>query len=228
MGHFMKLSSFPDSASWLNALLEAWQEVGGEALHSRGEFFVALAGGSTPASFYRALGKLNWPWSATRFFIGDERWVPQDHAESNYRMIYESFYPHPIQLERWKTELPKPEEAAIDYAKRLKQTLCEPPRFDLVLLGIGNDGHTASLFPKTPGLAEREKITVSHYVDAVRASRLTITYPLIRQSRHVWFLAQGPSKKPWVEKMAGSTDKSFPAAQVECELTEPEIFFAES
>ncbi len=220
----MELHAFPDEPSWVEALLTAWDEVGGEALHARGEFFVALSGGSTPSVLYRALARREWAWGATRLFIGDERWVPHDHPQSNHRMIYESFYPRPVQIERWKTELPKPEDAAADYARRIKQVLRDPPRFDLILLGIGSDGHTASLFPGTTGLREKEALATWHYVDVARMPRLTITYPLIDLARQVWFLATGPEKKPWIDRiLSGATD--FPAARVTCALTPPKIFY---
>ncbi|MFQ3670589.1 MAG: 6-phosphogluconolactonase [Verrucomicrobiia bacterium] len=220
----MDLHAFPDQPSWLDALLDHWNRVGGQALLSRGEFFVALSGGSTPASFYRALAQRPWSWEATRLFIGDERWVPHDDPRSNYRMIYQSFYPRPVQIERWKTELPRPEDAALDYARRLKHILRDPPRFDLLLLGIGNDGHTASLFPSTSGLHETQALTTWHYVDAVRMPRLTFTYPLIHLAREVWFLATGPDKKIWIDKiLSGATD--FPAARVTCATTPPQIFY---
>lgn len=220
----MELLTFPDTSSWVQGLLDAWDQIGGEALHDRGEFFVALSGGNTPATFYNALAKRDWPWGATRLFIGDERWVPHDHPQSNYRMIYESFYPRPVQIERWKTELPKPEDAAADYARRIKQVLRDPPRFDIVLLGIGTDGHTASLFPATTALGEKVALATWHYVDVVRMPRLTVTYPLIDLARQVWFLATGPDKKSWIDKMmAGAED--FPAARVTCALAPPKIFY---
>jgi len=223
----MERIDFSTEGAWLDGLLEAWKAVGGASIHARGDFKVALSGGSTPGSFYKALAKTEWPWEATKFFIGDERWVPIVHSQSNYRMIYESFYPHKIQLTRWKTELTKPEEAASDYERILKQELSSPPRFDLILLGIGDDGHTASLFPGTKGLPEEKRLTFSHYVPQVEASRLTITYPLIALAREVWFLARGEKKKPWVEKMATGADTSFPAAKVSSQGA-VKIFYCET
>jgi 6-phosphogluconolactonase len=176
---------------------------------------------------YKKLAASAWAWEATSLYIGDERWVPRDHKDSNYRMIFESFYPHPIRLERWKTELAKPDEAAADYAKRIKGHLLNN-RFDLILLGIGTDGHTASLFPGTAALGIEDKICAANWVEQHDTHRLTFTYPLLKLARNVWFVASGDSKKPWIEKMAAGTDKSFPAARVECEASEPVIYFNES
>lgn len=220
----MEFHTFPDQVTWLEGLLGQWDRAGGTALHERGEFFAALSGGTTPAPFYQALARRNWAWEASRFFIGDERWVPHDHPQSNHRMIYESFYPRPIRLERWKTELPKPEEAAAEYERRVRNLLHDPPRFDLILLGIGNDGHTASLFPGTTGLTVQDRLTTWHYVDAARMPRLTFTYPLLHLAREIWFLASGPEKKVWIDRMlAGRTD--FPAGRVTCAGAPPKIFF---
>jgi len=221
----MKLLSYPDSPSLISALVEEWKNIGSQAIHQRGEFNVALSGGSTPAIFYRALAASDWGWSATRLFLGDERDVPLDHKDSNYKMAYEAFYPHQVKIERWKTELEDPVATADEYGKRIKNILCQPVRFDLILLGIGNDGHTASLFPGTSGLNETVKITTSAWVPQVEQHRLTFTYPLIKQSRAVWFLATGPSKEPWIQKMVAGTDKSFPAARIECDGEEPKIYF---
>jgi 6-phosphogluconolactonase len=207
--------SFDNAQAWLAALVEAWQSAGGQALRQRGEFIVALSGGSTPAAFYKELAKLDWPWSSTRLFIGDERWVPSDHEQSNHRMIYEAFYPKPLSLERWKTEMASPAEAAMDYEKRTLRVAGDPPRFDLVLLGIGSDGHTASLFPGTDALDEFVRYAIHNRVPQLETTRLTYTYALLAQARDIWFLAKGADKQPWIQKMAAGNDRSFPAARVE-------------
>jgi len=220
----MKHFPFPTESAWIEALLAAWQKCGAEALQKRGSFTVALSGGSSPESFYKALSRIEWPWSSTKFYIGDERCVPIDHKDSNYRMIYESFYPHTIQLERWKTELAKPEEAAIDYERRLRRELGDPPRFDLVLLGIGNDGHTASLFPETKALLETSRLAVSNWVPQVDAMRLTLTFPMLSRAREIWFVSKGQGKQSWIEKMTAGTGTDFPAGQITCQHGEISIF----
>lgn len=209
----MEYYSFTDEKAWLEALLEHWQQVGGLALHERGLFRVALSGGETPRLFYQQLAKLSdWPWSATKFFIGDERLFPVEQKDTNYKMIYEAFYPRKIQLERWKTELPRHEDAAADYEKRIRNELSDPPRFDLVLLGIGEDGHIASLFPNTTALLEETKLTAVNHVPQNNAFRFTITYPLLRYARAVCFLAKGKAKEKVLEKIKIGKDTTSPAA----------------
>lgn len=211
MEHF----KFESEEEWIKALVAKWQEVGTAALNARGTFYVSLSGGSSPESLYKALAKTDWPWSSTHMFIGDERKVPIDHKDSNYRMIYESFYPHKIRLERWKTELTQPEDMAYDYKKRILRELGEPPRFDLVLLGVGNDGHTASLFPETKALQVKDSFTAANWVPQMDSMRLTMTYPLFYQAREIIFVSKGAGKQDWLEKLEKGTDKSFPAALIE-------------
>ncbi|NJK91188.1 MAG: 6-phosphogluconolactonase [Blastochloris sp.] len=206
---------FTSESDWIDALIRKWQEIGTEALQSRGTFYVSLSGGSSPASLYRALASTDWPWSSTVMFIGDERWVSSEHKDSNYHMIYECFYPHKVRLERWRTELAKPEEAATDYHKRLCKELGQPPRFDLALLGVGNDGHTASLFPGTPALLEEEHYTTSNWVPQMDSMRLTMTYRLFYQAREILFVSKGASKQEWLDKLEKRTDTTFPAARIE-------------
>ncbi|MDD5261636.1 MAG: 6-phosphogluconolactonase [Methylacidiphilales bacterium] len=215
---------FESENSWIEALIKAWQQAGSNALQKRGNFTVSLSGGSSPESFYKALSKIEWPWSSTQLFIGDERWVPADHKDSNYHMIYESFYPRNVRLERWKTELQKPEDAASDYERRLHKELSHPTRFDLVLLGIGNDGHTASLFPGTKALEENSKLAVANWVPQADAMRLTLTYPLFKLAREIWFVSKGAEKQPWIEKMAQGQGADFPAGRIACDSGEIRIF----
>lgn len=215
---------FDHESDWLAALIAHWQATGSAALHKRGVFNVALSGGASPVGFYRALSKSGWAWSATHLFIGDERWVPLDHPDSNYHLIYTAFYPLPVRLERWKTELPKAADAAADYERRLIRELGQPPRFDLILLGVGNDGHTASLFPGTKALRENVKFTAADWVPQMDAQRLTLTYPTLRQAREIWFLTKGADQQPWVQRLMQGLDATFPAGAVAIERGEIKIF----
>jgi 6-phosphogluconolactonase len=224
----MEMHRYGTSEEWLKALEENWARVGGDALQTRGQFTVSLSGGSTPKPFYESLAKnAEWPWSSTWMYIGDERNVPFDHKDSNYKMIYESFYPRKVKLEKWQSDHPDLEFVARDYAKKMASVVGEPPRFDLTLLGIGDDGHTSSLFPNTAALDEKEKWMVWNEVPQLHTKRLTSTYPLIYQSREIWFLAKGNSKLQWIEKMLQG-DTSFPAGRVTCrEDAAIRIFFLE-
>ncbi|MEM9400323.1 MAG: 6-phosphogluconolactonase [Verrucomicrobiota bacterium] len=220
----MKELRFDSQEKWLEALVEKWQEWGSACLGARGTFSVALSGGSSPQAFYEALTKIDWTWDATEMFVGDERRVPPDHPDSNYKMMWEAFHPKRIKLHRWKTEDNDLQAASLDFSKQLTSVLGNPPRFDLILLGIGNDGHTASLFPETAALNETDSFTVVNQVPQLSTTRLTLTYPVIEKARAVWFLSKGEGKQPWIDKMtAGDTD-SCPAAQVICQESEPLIF----
>jgi 6-phosphogluconolactonase len=220
----MKHLHFDNEQDWIAALIAGWQEIGSDALQKRGTFNVALSGGASPGSFYRALSKTGWAWSATHLFIGDERWVPSDHKDSNYRMIYEAFYPLTINLERWKTESFTAENAAADYERRLIRDLGQPPRFDLVLLGIGNDGHTASLFPDSRALQETAKYCTASWVPQTRSQRLTFTYPTLNQAKEIWFVSKGAGKQPWIDRMVEGKSPDFPAANVTTERGDIKIF----
>lgn len=220
----MILHASQSEQEWLDQLLEAWRALGSEAVSRRGCFNVALSGGSTPTTFYRALAKSSWPWSATQLFIGDERCVGPDHKDSNYKMIYESLFPRKPILHRWKTEMRDYASAALDYEHLIKRETGDPPKFDLILLGIGNDGHTASLFPGTTALNEEARSVVVNDVPQLKTKRLTFTYTAFKRARTVWFLSRGESKKPWVDKMISGDAQDFPAGRVHCDLTEPLIY----
>lgn len=210
----MKHLEFKTKKDWIHSLTEAWYQTGGTALQTRGTFNVCLSGNNTALSFYKAISQTEWPWSSTKFYIGDERWVPSTHPDSSYKKIYESFYPIKIQLERWKTEKNKPEDAARDYDALLKKNLGMPPKFDLVLLNIGEDGHTASLFPNTKALTVSDRLTSGNWVPQMNTHQLTMTIPLLEIAHEIWFLSEGNNKQPWIQKMLQSDAHSFPAAEV--------------
>ena len=195
-----------------------------EAVASRGRFSVALAGGSTPGSTYRLLADLPYrdqiPWQHVHLFWGDERCVPPDDPASNYRLAQRTFIEQvPIPAEnvhRMMGEL-KPEAAARAYDLELQDYFCGPlPRLDLVFLGLGSDGHTASLFPSSAALDETKEV-----VAAVRAGapgrpawRVTLTLAAINGARQVLFLASGAEKAAIVAKVLGSAEGNLPAQMV--------------
>jgi 6-phosphogluconolactonase len=226
----MELHRYGTSEEWLSALEQNWKRAGGAALEARGQFTVSFSGGSTPKPFYEHLAKnAEWPWSSTLMYIGDERSVPMDHKDSNYKMIFEAFYPRKVKLEKWQADHPDSEYVARDYAKKMSSVVGDPPRFDIMMLGLGDDGHTASLFPDTLALDETEKWAVANLVPKLHTTRYTFTYPLIHNSREIWFLVKGDSKRAWVEKMVKG-DTSFPAGRVTCREEDPsaiKIFFLE-
>ena len=187
-----------------------------EAVRTKGLFTVALSGGSTPRSLYSLLvgdvtlrGRL--PWEKTHFFWGDERHVPLDHADSNYRMTNEAMLskaPIPsANVHRIESELPDAYEVAKKYEQTLHDFFRQTPRFDLVLLGMGPDGHTASLFPGTDALSERQHLVVANWVEKLKEYRITLTLPVLNNAACVVFLVSGAEKaetlRAVLEKEAG-------------------------
>src|SRR5262245_60455268 len=181
-----------------------------------GRFTVALSGGSTPRAMLSLLATAPFyetvPWASIYFFWGDERCVPPDHQDSNYCMAYEALLSKvPVPSEnifRIPAEIPDPERAAQQYATTLSEffiagpgaaktstaPLANLPRFDLVLLGMGSGGHTASLFPHTTALEAGEQVVVANYVEKLNAYRITLTAATINNARSVTFLVGGEDK----------------------------------
>jgi 6-phosphogluconolactonase len=191
-----------------------------------GGFTVCLSGGSTPRRLYEHLGgppyRNTFPWARTHWFWGDERFVPHSDALSNYSMVREALlsrapvpalYIHPI-----PTEGVSPEAAASAYERELKSFYgaerLEPtrPLFDVTLLGLGSDGHTASLFPGTPVLAERDRWCAA-VVGAKSKTRITLTYPPLESSRHTAFLVAGKEKRAIFGRLHRG-DCTLPAARL--------------
>ena len=185
---------------------ELFIEIGNRAISQNGKFTVALAGGSTPKSLYQLLATDEFKNRIDRqkvfFFFGDERNVTPENDESNFKTADENLL-KPLQISaenvfRWQTELADAEKIAENYSKTIVRffdlTNEEFPRFDLILLGMGDDGHTASLFPLTDALNETEKIAVSNYVGKLDTNRLTFTFPTLNSAANVIFLISGVSK----------------------------------
>ena len=175
-----------------------------DSIDQFGWFRIALSGGNTPRGVYQALSLLDCDWSKWIVTFGDERCVPPDDSQSNFRMASESLLMmiSPAEVIRMKGELP-PEQAASEYDSAIR-SLAErfgESRFrqDLILLGLGDDGHTASLFPGTAALQEKERNVVANFVPKFNTHRLTFTYPLINASRRVAFLVNDSKKKTVVD-----------------------------
>jgi len=177
-----------------------------ESITAAGRFSVALSGGSTPLVLYRSLAEPPFReaigWSRVHLFWGDERFVPADHPDSNYRAAQEVFVSRlPIPAENVHpipTGPADPESAAAQYEDTLRRFFslseADMPRFDLVLLGLGPDGHTASLFPGSPALDEHKRLVVAAYVPKLATWRITLTPPVLRGASNVTFLVAGPDK----------------------------------
>ena len=202
------------------------------AVAARGRFCVVLPGGRTPAALFAALRSTPWveraPWRESHFFWSDERCVPADHADSNYGLAQRELLTHvPIpagHVHRAPTELGAPEQAAAAWEHALREFFGPSaggsafPEFDLVMLGIGPDGHTASLFPGAPALDVSERwVAATDPMGKPPVSRLTLTLPVLNHARGVMFLAAGPDKRAVVDSITGAAEAArakYPAARV--------------
>jgi 6-phosphogluconolactonase len=188
-----------DPDSFTGAAVD-WIAAGlGAAIGERGRASLALAGGRTPVPVYRALaGRAGIDWSRVEVYFGDERAVPPEDPESNFGMARETLLSRvpipPSKVHRMEAERPDRAAAAAEYARLL------PARLDLLLIGTGADGHTCSLFPGSPALAERERLVVPVRGPKPPPDRLTITPPVIRQARRIAVLARGAEKAPAIAR----------------------------
>jgi 6-phosphogluconolactonase len=194
-----------------------------EAIDERGRFAVVLAGGSTPKATYEILardyaGRIDW--SNVHVFFGDERSVPPDHEDSNYRMAREALLDHvPTgSVHRMQGDLP-PDEAAEAYEQELRDFFGseELPRFDLILLGVGGDGHTASLFPETSALEVHDRLVVANPVLKLDTTRITLTVPVINAARAACFLVAGEGKAEALTRILGgdADPREHPASLIQ-------------
>ena len=180
-----------------------------EAVRERGSFSVALAGGSTPKTLYGLLAsdpllQAKLPWRKIQFFFGDERHVPPDNPESNFRVANEAMLAKapidPKQVHRVKAEKRNAAEAAAEYEDDLRASFAlaagQFPRFDLVLLGMGPEGHTASLFPGTKALKEERRLVVCNWVGKFYTDRITFTPPVLNNAARLIFMVHGEEKAP--------------------------------
>lgn len=229
MAEASEVRIFQDAAELARAAADEIALHVGRILHERGRFTWALSGGSTPRALYRLLASDEYrerlPWRAIHFFWGDERHVPPDGAESNFRMAREAMLdavPVPAEnIHRIAGEEPDAERAAKLYEDELRSFFAlapgEWPRFDLVLLGLGKDGHTASLFPGSDAVRERERLVVAPWVEAQRAFRITLTPPVLSHARRALFLVGGEEKAAALQAvLAGRREPDrYPAQAVE-------------
>jgi 6-phosphogluconolactonase len=214
----------PDAAA---LACEAAQRLAGlaqEAVESRGRFSVALSGGSTPGTLYRLLAEEPYRsqilWAQVHLFWADERCVPPDDPGSNYRLVYDTLIAHvpvpPGNVHRVSGEL-GPKAAAKAYDREMRRFFGGPrPRFDLVLLGLGSDGHTASLFPNSEALEETERLAVATtaFYDNRPAERMTLTLPALNAARQVLFLVSGLEKAEIVQAVLADVAGRLPARRI--------------
>jgi 6-phosphogluconolactonase len=210
----------PDAAALAARAARHFVEAAEHAVAMRGRARIAISGGSTPKAAFQLLAdpsqplRARMPWDKLDLYWVDERCVPPDHPDSNYRMTREAMLddvPLPsAQVHRMEGEL-EPEAAAARYESELRNSFrlegAETPRFDLIALGMGPDGHTASLFPHTAALHEMSRLTVANHVQNKDAWRITLTWPVINQGAKVFFLIGGADKAQVLrEVMMGPRD----------------------
>ena len=192
------------AADLFHAAAEEFVRVARAAIGAQGRFTVALSGGSTPKALYSLLAAnyANFAWNRVFFFFGDERHVPPTDPESNYRMVNESLLTKitipPDNVFRVPAENPDAAAAAAEYETQLRKFFAikaaEFPRFDLILLGLGPEGHTASLFPDSAALDDRSHLVVANWVANFNTHRITFTFPVLNRAAEVMFMASGPDK----------------------------------
>lgn len=193
-----------------------------QAISARGRFAVALSGGSTPKGVYSLLAQANdLPWDKIHLFFGDERHVPPNHPDSNYRMANESLLSKisipQHNVHRMPAELDA-DQAASKYEAELHDFFQsqpgEWPRFDLIMLGMGPDGHTASLFPGSAALNENSRWVVANWVEKFQAYRLTFTFPVINHASEIMFLVAGEDKSQVLKEVLQGKTEFYPCQKV--------------
>ncbi len=220
-----------DGAAIARRAAQEFVQAAADAVRTRGSFNVALAGGSTPKALYSLLVndpalRSQVPWDKMHLLFGDERHVPPDHPDSNFRMATETMISKapvkPEQVTRIKGEYPDAGQAALEYEKALREYFKlkdgEYPRFDLVLVGMGNEGHTLSLFPGTKALHADGRIAVRNWVGKLYAERITLTAPAASNAARVIFMVTGADKAP---ALKGVLEGPFEPEQLPAQLLQP-------
>lgn len=199
---------YPDADALAHGAAGDLLRLAHQCVADRGIFTLALAGGSTPRKLYGLLASepafRDFPWDKTHLFFGDERHVPPTHIDSNYLMVSSTLLASgrvpTAHVHRVRAELPDANMAALDYDVDL-HTFFTPsmqlkgfPRFDVILLGMGPDGHTASLFPGSKGLEEKERWVIANWVEKFKSARITFTFPVLNAARTVLLLVAGADK----------------------------------
>ncbi len=196
-----------DGAAIAQRAAQEFVQAAASAVREKGAFNVALAGGSTPKALYNLLAtdaalRSEVPWDKMHLFFGDERHVGPEHPDSNFRMASDSMISRaplkPEQVTRIKGEYPDAEQAALEYEKALRETFKlrdgEYPRFDLLLAGMGNEGHTLSLFPGTKALHANGRVVMRNWVGKLYTERITLTAPAASNAARIMFMVTGADK----------------------------------
>jgi len=221
----------PDGAAIAKRAAQEFVQAARAAVGARGAFNVALAGGSTPKALYSLLVndpslRSQVPWDKLHLFFGDERHVPPDHPDSNFRMATEAMISKsplkPEQVSRITAENPDANQAALEYEKTLREYFKlnpgDHPRFDLLLVGMGNEGHTLSLFPGTRALHADGRIVVRNWVGKLYTDRITLTAPAASNAAEILFMVTGADKAPALKAVL---EGPFEPDQLPAQLLQP-------
>ena len=226
MSSTRNIEVLPTGADLFHTAAEEFVSAGRAAIGAQGRFTVALSGGSTPKALYSLLAAnyASFAWNRVFLFFGDERHVPPTDPESNYRMVNEALLTKiAIPAEnvfRVPAENPDAAAAAADYEAQLRRFFAlkprEFPRFDLILLGMGPDGHTASLFPDSEALNEQTRLVVANWVAKFNTHRITFTLPVLNHAHEVMFMASGADKADMVQNvLEGKNTPPLPSQRVQ-------------
>jgi 6-phosphogluconolactonase len=221
----MDTEVFPDLDSLSRAAIEETLEIVRESVAQRGRFSIALSGGHTPTKMYElwASGPFRHqtPWNHVHLFWGDERYVPPDDAESNFRLARETLISHvpipPQNVHPIPTFSASPDKSAEIYEGELRNFFGAEPEFDLQLMGLGAEGHTASLFPGSPALEEKQRWVVAVEVTAAPPRRLTLTLVVLNRGRNTMFLVSGSEKREIIATLRSepeSKPSQYPAGRI--------------
>jgi 6-phosphogluconolactonase len=221
----------PDGAAIARRCAQRFVEIAIAAVREKGSFHVALAGGSTPKILYSLLVddpalRSQLPWDKMHVFFGDERHVAPDDPQSNFCMARETMFSKsplkPEQVSRIKGEFPAAEDAAKEYDQAIrtyfKLSEGQFPRFDLVLLGMGSEGHTLSIFPGTKALRENRRIAVHNWVGKVLMDRITLTAPAVNNAANIIFMVTGADKAP---ALTAVLERFYEPDQLPAQLIQP-------
>ncbi len=217
---------FPTASNLFHAAAEEFIKVARTAIGAQGRFSVALAGGSTPKGLYDLLATnyTDFAWNRVFLFFGDERHVSPTDKDSNYRMVQETLLSK-IQIPgenvfRVLAENSDASAAASDYEGKIRKFFAikagDFPRFDLILLGMGPDGHTASLFPESDGLKDQEHLVIANWVEKFKAHRISFTFPVLNRAAEILFLVCGADKAPVLTQvLQGDSSPALPSQKVQ-------------
>jgi len=222
----LEVKILPDSAALAQIAAQEFHRLAEASVQERGRFSAVLSGGSTPRAVYSLLASEHQqlPWDRIHIFFGDERHVPPDHPDSNFRMANDSLLskvPIPEKnVHRIHTEVDA-EATAAEYDQQLfnffQQSNHDWPRFDLIFLGIGEDGHTASLFPGSKALTETSRMVVANWVEKFQSFRITLTFPVLNHAAEVVFLVSGAGKAKILSDVLRPGARKYPSQSVQPE-----------